>query len=113
MPEVDDTSPGRRVPYAAAALACASVGLAVWLWMRFSYAWDVTPKSLQAFVQDECDWCGLLDVGRYSPDPSSTTLDFLCSNKWQLESVLLLFCRDSDSVRLNLFSPRLLGLLGL
>jgi len=46
MPIADETSPARRFPYAAAVLACAAIGLAVWLWMRFSYAWDVTPEQL-------------------------------------------------------------------
>ncbi len=35
-----------RFPYAAMLLCAACVGAAVWTWMHYSYAWDVTPNEL-------------------------------------------------------------------
>ncbi|MHC5054390.1 MAG: hypothetical protein ACYTKD_06700 [Planctomycetota bacterium] len=40
--------PGARFPFAAAALCAACVVMATWLWIRHSYAWDVTPGELLA-----------------------------------------------------------------
>ncbi|MHC4248869.1 MAG: hypothetical protein ACYS9X_07050 [Planctomycetota bacterium] len=39
--------PGPRFPWGPALLAAASVVLAAWLWMRYSYAWAVTPSRLR------------------------------------------------------------------
>ncbi|MHC5054810.1 MAG: hypothetical protein ACYTKD_08840 [Planctomycetota bacterium] len=46
MAEADETSPARRFPYAAAALASAAVGVAAWVWMTHSYAWPITVADL-------------------------------------------------------------------
>ena len=35
-----------RFPYVAALLCTACLGAAAWTWMRFSYAWEVTPRTL-------------------------------------------------------------------
>ncbi|MHC4200865.1 MAG: hypothetical protein ACYSU0_12810, partial [Planctomycetota bacterium] len=35
-----------RFPWVALALCVLSVGAAAWLWMRYSYCWDVTPDDL-------------------------------------------------------------------
>ena len=35
-----------RFPYVAALLSAACVGAAAWTWMRYSYAWDVTPSEV-------------------------------------------------------------------
>ncbi|MHC4252278.1 MAG: hypothetical protein ACYS9X_24435 [Planctomycetota bacterium] len=49
MPPSDDPEPpGARFPFAAAALCAACVAMATWLWIRHSYAWDVTPGELLA-----------------------------------------------------------------
>lgn len=42
----DTSRPGVRFPWAPALLAVASVAIAAWLWMRYSYAWEVTPGVL-------------------------------------------------------------------
>ena len=40
-----------RFPYVGALLCAACLGAAAWTWMRCSYAWDVTPRTLI----DACD----------------------------------------------------------
>jgi hypothetical protein len=40
-----------RFPYVAALLCAVCVGVAAWAWMRYSYAWNVTPRTLI----DACD----------------------------------------------------------
>jgi len=42
--ETDPQPP--RFPYVAALLCAACVGAAAWTWLRYSYAWDVTPDDL-------------------------------------------------------------------
>lgn len=43
----DAEAPRRpRFPWVALALCLASVGAAAWLWMRYSYCWDITPDDL-------------------------------------------------------------------
>ncbi|MHC5053108.1 MAG: hypothetical protein ACYTKD_00145 [Planctomycetota bacterium] len=46
----DARRPGARFPLAAALFCAACVGMAAWLWMRYSYCWDVTPAQLNARV---------------------------------------------------------------
>lgn len=43
-------SPHARFPWAPALLCAASLAMAGWTWMRFSYAWDATPESLLAAI---------------------------------------------------------------
>jgi len=38
-----------RFPYVAALLCAACVGAAVWTWMRYSYAWQMSPSQLACF----------------------------------------------------------------
>ncbi len=35
-----------RFPYVTAAICAACVGAAIWLWLSYSYAWDVGPREL-------------------------------------------------------------------
>jgi len=37
-----------RFPWVALTLCVASVGAAAWLWMEYSYVWDVTPHDIVA-----------------------------------------------------------------
>ena len=37
-----------QFPYVAALLCVGCIGAAVWTWMRYSYAWDVTPSEVPA-----------------------------------------------------------------
>ncbi len=41
----DPAKPHARFPYVAALLCAACIGAAVWTWMRYSYAWEVTPEQ--------------------------------------------------------------------
>jgi hypothetical protein len=45
--EMPPAKTGPRFPWVAALLCAASLGAAGWTWMRYSYAWDVTPKNLR------------------------------------------------------------------
>ena len=42
----DNPAKPPRFPYVGALLCVACVGAAVWLWMMYSYAWDVTAEQL-------------------------------------------------------------------
>ncbi|MHC4202517.1 MAG: hypothetical protein ACYSU0_21205, partial [Planctomycetota bacterium] len=42
----DDPARPPRFPYVAALLCAACVGMAGYLWMRYSYAWDVGPEQM-------------------------------------------------------------------
>jgi len=42
----DETARSPRFPYIAALLCAACLGAAGWTWMRYSYAWDATPRML-------------------------------------------------------------------
>jgi len=44
----DDPVKPPRFPYVAALLCAACLGAAVWLWMEYSYVWDVTPHDIVA-----------------------------------------------------------------
>jgi hypothetical protein len=35
-----------RFPYVGALLCAACIGASVWAWMRYSYAWEVTPEEI-------------------------------------------------------------------
>ena len=63
MPKAE-TNPAKppRFPYVAALLCAACVGAAGWTWMRYSYAWDVTPRELLAW---RWQW---LRAGHYPPE---------------------------------------------
>lgn len=64
----DVSEPGKmpRFPFVAAALCAACVGVAGWMWMRYSYAWDVTVKRLMA-GDASCPASSLqqLEIGRW------------------------------------------------
>ncbi|MHC4200863.1 MAG: hypothetical protein ACYSU0_12800 [Planctomycetota bacterium] len=49
-----------RFPWAALALCVASVGTAAWLWMRYSYCWDVAGEDLPQLRPDTVDWVNRL-----------------------------------------------------
>jgi hypothetical protein len=42
----DDPVKSPRFPFVAALLCAACLGAAVWTWMIYSYAWDVTPANV-------------------------------------------------------------------
>jgi hypothetical protein len=80
-----------RFPYVAALLCGACLGAAVWTWMRYSYAWDVTPRQVVevaihegAYVHLHC----LQDTRRgfrecsgiqvYDPDNLDTVVAVVC-----------------------------------
>ncbi len=48
MPKAE-TNPAKppRFPFVAALLCAACLGAATWTWMRYSYAWSVTPEQLR------------------------------------------------------------------
>ena len=48
----DARRPGARFPLAVALFCAACVGMAAWLWMRYSYCWDVTPAELRPSVAE-------------------------------------------------------------
>ncbi|MHC4252252.1 MAG: hypothetical protein ACYS9X_24300 [Planctomycetota bacterium] len=74
----------RRFPYVAAALCAACVGAVVWAWLRYSYAWDVTPAMFHrgevrdgAFVRlrGKTAWVSCAPAEEAldpQPDPGST-----------------------------------------
>jgi len=41
-----DPSPFRRFPWLQLAFCVACLGMTAWMWMRYSYAWEVTPASI-------------------------------------------------------------------
>jgi len=45
--DAPDPGPHARFPWAPALLCAASLAMAGWTWMRYSYAWSVTPGKLQ------------------------------------------------------------------
>ncbi len=55
----DETARPPRFPYIAALLCAACLGAAGWTWMRYSYAWDMTPgdfwKDARRLAPDERD----------------------------------------------------------
>ena len=55
---LDNPATPPRFPYIAALLCAMCVGAAAWTWMRYSYAWEVTPADLhRAFTEYSCeDW---------------------------------------------------------
>ncbi|MHC4252370.1 MAG: hypothetical protein ACYS9X_24895 [Planctomycetota bacterium] len=44
-PAHEPPSPHARFPWVQAAFCAACVGMAAWLWMRYSYRWDVSPRD--------------------------------------------------------------------
>ena len=46
MPGLEPKRELPRFPYVAAGLCAACLATAVWLWMRYSYCWDVAPGQL-------------------------------------------------------------------
>ena len=54
--EPDPRSPFRRFPWAQLAFCLACLAMTAWTWMRYSYAWDVTPAELSS--EDAAGWDG-------------------------------------------------------
>lgn len=44
---------GARFPWVALALCLACVAAAVWLWMRYSYCWDMRPREFYEIIDTE------------------------------------------------------------
>ena len=59
--DAPDPGPHARFPWAPALLCAASLAMAAWAWMRFSYAWERTPEDLTELVFNGKYW---EDVGR-------------------------------------------------
>jgi len=63
----DPTTPGARFPWAVTAFACACVAAAVWTFMLFGYAWQVSPGDLPEATgwEDELNppLCGYVEIG--------------------------------------------------
>ena len=51
-----DRSPFRRFPYGPALLCVGCLSMAVWTWMRYSYAWDLTAWAQERHRGDDGDW---------------------------------------------------------
>ncbi len=49
----DDPAKALRFPFVGALLCAACLGAAAWTWMRYSYAWHVTPAGLGALLTAE------------------------------------------------------------
>ena len=63
--------PGRkpqRFPYVAALLCAGCLGAAVWTWMRYSYAWDVTPSGLGSLAAESGPGRWPQDHGKWPED---------------------------------------------
>jgi hypothetical protein len=60
----DDLATPPRFPYVGAVLCAACIGAAAWTWMRYSYAWDVTPADISAARLPEAYHNGSWPYGR-------------------------------------------------
>ncbi len=72
----DMTDPGTkppRFPWIALGLCVLSVGAAAWLWMRYSYRWDVAGKDLPQLRPvvpgDSVDWLAQSDLSALEENP--------------------------------------------
>ncbi len=79
----DDPAKPPRFPYIAALLCTACLGAAVWTWMRYSYAWEVTP------------------------DQAVQSGSMIKAGRWPADAYVILDCRDQDvsDARVRLSDP--------
>ena len=71
MTNAEPTPVFRRFPWVQLVFCIACLSMAAWTWMRYSYAWEVTPKEL-----DDTPFQGdPTKVGSPSPRPDSRWLD--------------------------------------
>ncbi|MHC4248687.1 MAG: hypothetical protein ACYS9X_06115 [Planctomycetota bacterium] len=65
-------SPFRRFPWVQLVFCLACLSMAGWTWMRYSYAWDVTPRD--SWISEPSSWFPpgewLLDGRGLSPNPT-------------------------------------------
>ena len=54
-----DRSPFRRFPWAQLAFCVACLAMTTYTWMRYSYAWELTPEGLGSFTPE---YAGLFDI---------------------------------------------------